>query len=308
MTNFLDDSNLDRIDPALEQIFDQYSLTYFPNWKLSEVPVQRCSDDKYISDNQVLDYYRNLHYELIRFRDYPNRVIEGMVDFSFWLVTSMSQKGIQSPLNMYHWTNIHPGKKRYIISNYIQFDDIPILVQHRPNDVQKDGGIPVTSVDQLIALYGHNVSIKLRKKSDELLVECSWHGETQKRDRNGYDNWYRAAAESVSEENILLPYLLEHGLRVKTDVKSYSINTGVFKTHASRDLEESGFFLSVPALDYLNYDLWKLYFHFDPRVGIKRCKTTGIEIHNEFGDPNWVVDNLDFKRTLNRPWLHDPEK
>lgn len=304
---FVDKSDLERIDPRISEVLERYSLTYFPSWPVSELPPQRCSDDKYITDQYVLDCYRNLHYELIRYRDYHNRVIEGMVDYSFWLVTSMSTQGVQSPLNMYDWQNIHPGKKRYIVANYVQLDTVPVLVQHRPDDIQREGGTPITTLNALLDIYGNNVSIKIREKADDLLLECSWHGETNKRDANGYDDWYRASAESINETNTLLPRLLETGLQVRSPVKNYSINTGLFKTHASRNLADQDFFLIVPEPKYID-SLWKLYFYFDPRVGLKRCRTTGIEIHNRLGDPDWKIDNLDFERTLTRPWIHDPEK
>jgi hypothetical protein len=296
------------VDDRIHQVFDRYQLTYYPAWPLDQLPVQRCSDEKYISDLQVLDYYRNLRPELITRRDYPNQVIRGMVEYGFWLATSMSVDGIQSPLNMYHWQNIHPGKKRYIVANYLQLDAVPVLVQHWPDQMLRPGGIPINTLDQLLEIYNHNVSINIRTKVDELLVECSWHGLTDLRDRNGYDDWYRSAAISVNEHNHLLDYLLQYGLYIQTDVAGIGINTGQLKITVNNDQSDKDFYIKLPEPSLLKYDLWQLYYHFDPRVGVKRCKVTGIEIVNRLGDPDWIIDGLNFKKTLHRPWLLDPER
>lgn len=298
-------SGKSRIDPRAKDLFARYAFTYFPAWPTGELPPQRCSDADYIPDQTVLDCYRNLHQNLIDYRDYQNPVIGGMVDYSFWLATSMAQRGIQAPLNMYHWTNIHPGKKRYIMANYLQLKSVPVLVQHWPDDIQRAGGIPVTSLDYLLALYQNLASINVREKVDELLIECSWHGETERRDRNGYDDWYRAAAESVHEINPLRHYLLEHGLTVVSAGPEHVINNGKRWTNIAT--HPATFTIHDPDRLHTRYDLWGLYYHFDPRVGVKRCRRSGLEIVNQMGDPKWIM-NVDLLATLQRKWIPDPER
>jgi hypothetical protein len=294
-----------RVDPRAKDLFDRYAFTYFPAWPTSELPPQRCSDADYIPDQIVLDCYRNLHQNLIDHKGYTNPVVDSMVDYSFWLATSMTQRGIQAPLNMYHWTNIHPGKKRYIMANYLQIKTVPVLVQHWPGNVQRAGGIPVTSLDYLLAIYQNNVSVNVREKVDELLVECSWHGETQRRDRNGYDDWYSAAAHSIHNGNHLLSHLLANGLTVVSPAPDSVINKGARWTNIAS--HSAPFCIHDPDRLHTKYDLWALYYHFDPRVGIKRCRRSGLEIVNQFGDPNWIV-NADLLSTLKRKWIPDPER
>jgi len=306
---FIDESNRDRIDTKLSKFFERYSLRYYPTWKLSKLPVQRCSDKNYISDQYVLDCYRNLHYDLIKYQNYSNQVINGMVQHSCWLVSSMSQKGVQSPLNMYDWKNIHPGKKRYIVANYLNLKTVPVLAQH-PKDEIVTGGILINNLADLQEIYQNNLSVKIREKCEDLLIECSWHGETNRRDANGYDDWYSAAASLIGGKNIILEYLLENGLHVQYDFKSndtiINSNKDIYVTKVYNRAYQQKFFIEIPDMQYLNKDLWKLYFHFDPIVGIKECTETGIRIVNKFGNlENKMKVNL--KKTLERNWISDPE-
>jgi hypothetical protein len=299
-------SDVAKIGAGVEKLFDDYTFTYVAAWDTSTLPVQRCSDDTYIPDELVVDYYRNLDYHMIEYIDYPSKVIEGMVKYSFWLVTSFSEQGMKSPMNMYseqHYTNIHPGKKRYIVANYMGLDSVPVLVQQLKHEDRIDG-TPIHNIDQLIDLYGNNVSVKVVHNYNQDVLECSWHGATNLRDANDYDGWWAIASQSINHTNRILEYILEEGLHVQSSTSDLVINNSndnyVTKVHPNaRDRQ---FFLEVPDSAYLDYDLWKLYFHFDPRVGIKECTETGIRIVNKFGDPNWKIQ-VNLAKTLQRPWL-----
>ena len=307
-------SDVAKVAPDVAALFDNHNFTYVSNWKLDTLPLQRCSDDKYIPDGLLVDYYRNLDYRMLDHIDYPSKVIEGMSKFSFWLVTSISEKGMQSPMNMYmnkHYANIHPGKKRYIVANYLGLDSVPVLVQQPKTEPRVDG-VHIENVDQIIDLYGNNVSIKVARNYNEEALECSWHGETNLRDDNDYDNWWSVASTSIDHDNQILRYLR---IRGKLAIVSYnnSHRTGLtvvhgegsFATiHHSDQYSGGSFYIET---DLKDIDYWQLYFHFDPRVGRKTDKKLGISIVNHFGDPNWVMD-VDFSGTLNRPWLPDPEK
>ena len=284
---FSDKSNNPRIDPEVALLFAEYKFEYFPKFPTKDLPLQRCSDANYITDLELLDWYRNLDYRMIQRKDYHNRVIEGMVLNACWLVTSMTENGVQSPLNMYEWDNIHPGKKRYIVANYLGLETVPVLCQFR--DGQR-GGIPITDLTGLSEIYGYDFSARIKHKPEynERLLECSWHGETQMRDAKGYDDWHRAAGEALEFKNEILDYISEHGFHVNP-------------------ADDRPFYLEATTQAALDYDLMQLYFHFDPRVGKKVDKKLGISIINHYGDPNWVID-VDFSKTLNRPWLPDPEK
>lgn len=296
---FRDESNLSRLPPDLDTFLAATELYWFPEFPLHELPIQRCSDANYIKELQVLDYYRNLHYELIRFIDYENTIIRNMVEYSCWLVTSMSQKGIQSPLNIQGWNqNIHPGLKRYIIANYLQLDTVPVVWQGggRTSDY------PIKTLADLHRAYGENISVKIRDKGRQTL-EVSWHGDTNYRDPNGYDFWVAAAAEELCGKNLILEYLLEHGLQLQIDVPGSTINNcDVYRTFAHNKADQHDFYLKIPDVSHLQMDLWKVYYHFDPRVGVKTCSETGIQIINKFGDPNWQM-TVNLEKTIKRPWL-----
>jgi hypothetical protein len=303
-------SDVAKIDLNIATLFEKYNFTSVAQWDINTLPAQRCSDDKYIPDDQVVDYYRNLDYRMIEYIDYPSRVIEGMVKYSFWLVTSFSLQGIQSPMNMYlenHYANIHPGKKRYIVANYMALDSVPVLVQQLKTQTRIHG-VHITNVNQLIDLYGNNVSMQVSKKYGQEVLECSWHGATNLRDKNDYDGWWQAAGESINHNNVILEYLLKEGLPVQFNGPAQSINTTTqYITCIHADAHHMQFYIDIPDVKYLNEDLWKLYFHFDPRVGVKECVETGIRIINKFGNPDWII-KVNLKKTLERPWIADPEK
>jgi hypothetical protein len=300
-----DNSTVAVIDPNVEKLFDKYNFTYVAEWDINTLPAQRCSDDTYIPDDIVVDYYRNLEYI-----DYPSRVIEGMVKYSFWLVTSFSEQAMQSPMNMYlehHYANIHPGKKRYIVANYVGLDSVPVLVQQLKT-IDRVDGVHIHNVNQLSDIYNNNASIQVASNYNNHVIECSWHGETGRRDARGYDDWWGVAAESINHNNVVLEYLLKEGLHVQYDGPSQSINTTTqYITHIHQDAHHNQFYIDIPDAQYLDEDLWKLYFHFDPRVGVKECVQTGIRIVNKFGDPDWQI-KVNLKKTLERSWIADPEK
>lgn len=304
----VDQSNLPLYNPKIDDLFNRYTFEYCENTPLADLPIQRCSDDCYITDQEVLSYYRNLDYRLIDHIDYPNRVIGGMVETSFWLVTSMSTKGIQSPLNLWEWDNIHPGKKRWIIANYLQLRSVPTLNQFEDIQYSK-GGRKITNKEELDEIYQNNYSAQIRNKLNEhSKLECSWHGESNRRDEKGYDNWYRAGAESIGERNWIPDYLLEHGLQIRCYGAGRHLRhrvRGIFTTHINSRVDATGdFYIEASQEQIAKYDLWQLYYHFDPRYARKTDTASGISIINRRGDPSLTINqDLRFEQTLTRPWL-----
>lgn len=301
---FLDKSNLDRVDPRAASLFEKYNFTFIACWDTNKLPIQRCSDDTYIPDKHVVDYYRNLDYRMIEHIDYPNRVIEGMTKFSCWLITSICETGMQSPLNMYlegDYSNIHPGKKRYIAANYVGLASVPVVVQQLKTE-ERVAGLHIANLEELSDIYGNNVSIKVAQNYNQDVIECSWHGETNSRDPNGYDDWWSVAGKSINHENVILDNILYRGLAVRTPNENATAS-GIFKTVMHPDIG-GDFYIESERNDF---DFWQLYFHFDPRVGKKVDKKLGISIINHYGDPDWVIE-VDFSKTLNRPWITYSEK
>ncbi len=301
---FRDECDLERIPHGLDDWLAREPIYYHPAMPLDQIPPQRCGDDEYIQDRQVLGYYRNLSYEMIRFMDYENPIIGVMVTTACWLVTSMSEQGMLSPLNIQGWNNnVHPGIKRYIVAHYLQFDAVPVLWQ----GPERTSKWKINCLRNLEEIYGRNISVKLRQK-DHVCLEVSSHSESNWRDPNGYDFWVKAALEDLGNQHKIFDYVRDHGLNLLCDVPGYTINNAdVFRTHASRKADQHDFYLEIPDAQLLEKDLWQLYFHFDPRVGLKTCPVTGIKIVNKLGDPNWQIE-VDLARTLDRPWLSEPEK
>ena len=305
---FVDISSLPVIDPNLHKVFDDYNFTLVTHWPTTTLPVQRCSDADYIPDDLVLDCYRNLDYRMIDHVDYTNRIIRSMVYYSNWLVTSISETGVNAPLNLliddYGKKDIHPGKKRYIIANYMGLNSVPVMVQ-QPKTQARLAGRPIYTVDQMLAVYHHNVSIQLHKGYK---LECSWHGATNFRDQNGYDSWHHTAKTQADGKHSILAYIQQHGIHVNcpTAIASTTTYDGVYRVHVNHNATDHDFYLDIADPTMLSYNLWELYYHFDSGVGEKSCPQSGIRIINKLGDPLWTMQS-DLLATLQRLHIPDPK-
>jgi hypothetical protein len=303
-----DRSGLVRIDPGVDNLFENYNFTLVTHWPVSNLPVQRCGDKKYIPDDTILDYYRNLDYRMINHTDYSSKVIGGMVRLSCWMVTSLCESGVRSPINMFvdyrGQASLHPGKKRYIVANYLGLDTVPVMVQQFKTQ-PRIAGRPIYNTTQLVNAYDNNVSIKVNYKKK---LECSWHGATNHRDKNGYDDWWKTSNLAINKNNKILDYVLQHGLHINcaSQLHSTSAQNGIFNTHVNHNATDHDFYLEVDNTIMLEKDLWQLYFHFDPRVGVKSCSYTGIKIINNLGDPAWTMQ-VNLANTLNRVWIPCPK-
>ena len=217
----------------------------------------------------------------------------------------MSDGGIKSPLNVFEWRNIHPGKKRWIIANYLQLETVPTLNQFEPNNTDHQrGGLPVRSKSDLDQLYGDNYTAQIRNtKSGHQRLECSWHGLTNRRDQNGYDNWYRASEETM--KNWILDYVLANGLQVDCIKSQPSKKESVFETHYG-NMKDRDFYVVCPTVNLQDCDFWQLYFHFDPTVYKKICCRTGIEIVNNKATNKQIME-VNLYDTILRKRLSDPD-
>ena len=303
--NMLNDvSDMVRIDPNIDKLFQSYNFTLVTHWPVNKLPAQQPGLSKSISNNTVLDLYRNLDYRMIDHIDSSSKIIGNLSRLTYWLVTSLCETGVRSPMNMIIDNNspgkIHPGKKRYIVANYLGLDTIPVMVQ-QSNKLIRVAGRPIYNTAQMISAYDNNVSIKIK---DSKKVACSWHGATNSRDKSGYDNWWNAASVAINHDNKILDYILQHGLHINCASQSHSSSTqnGIFNTHINHNATDHDFYLEVDNTKMIKKDLWQLYFHFDPRVGVKSCAHTGIKIINKFGDSNWTMQ-VNFAKTLKRSWI-----
>jgi hypothetical protein len=274
---FIDISNKARIDPNTEEILNAYNFYYIKNWKVLKLPKQDWTS--YIPDQTIAQHFCNLNYNLISFKNYKTAAVGDMVDKGCWLVSNIDQYGMQSPLNMFD-NNIHPGKKRYMVANYLQLPHVPVLLQTKQTLKFKR----ITTIAQLNKIYKNNYSTQIRTKSNnESVLECSWHGATNSRDSKGYDDWWRVSGESYNYRNVILEYISQNGIEVNT---------------AERN---SLFEIIVHDKNLLKKDFWELYYHFDPLVHRKICETNKIEIINRLTDSKIIMKDCKLVRTLFRP-------
>ena len=274
---FDDISNKPRIDIDTQKVLQEYNFYYYDS-NLQDLPFQKCGDHSYIPDETILHHYRNLNYHLISHEQYFKPVIGNIIRTGCWLVTSMDIHGIQSPLSMFE-THVHPGKKRYMVANYLQVDTVPVLLQTKEvrHDLQK-----VTTLSDLSDIYKGNFSTRVEQKDDNMILECSWHGATNSRDSKGYDNWWKVSNEEIGS-NVILDYIKKNGV-------------GINQT-------DRPFYILVHD-DTLQFDWWELYFHFDPTVYRKVCETGNIEIINTMSKSNETIHGCKLMRTLERPKLY----
>jgi len=273
---FEDISNRPRIDPLTETVLEEYNFYYY-ECSLSELPFQACGSKEYIPDDTILFHYRNLNYHLLSYRNYYKPIIGNIVKTGCWLVTDMTKNGIQSPLSMFG-THVHPGKKRYMVANYLQLDKVPILWQTKElhSSYQK-----VETLSDLADVYKNNFSTRVERYEDEMKLECSWHGATNSRDDKGYDNWWKVSNQAIGT-NVILEYVTRYGVRINDTSAPFHI---------------------LVHDDTLEFDWWQLYFHFDPNVYRKVCKTGKIEIINTFANNKDVIYDCNLMGTLTRPIL-----
>lgn len=275
---FEDISNRPRIDPDTQRVLEEYNFYYYES-NLKDLPYQRCGDESYIPDETILHHYRNMNYHLISHMDYFKPIVGNIVRTGCWLVTDICRSGLQSPLSMFE-THVHPGKKRYIVANYIQVDKVPVLWQTKQShsSYQK-----VSSLSDLSDVYKNNFSTRVEHKGGERILECSWHGATNSRDDKGYDNWWKISNEQIGS-NMLLEYVKRFGIPINDTSTPFHI---------------------LVHDDTLKFDWWQLYFHFDPTVYRKVCESGKIEIINTLADKKRVVENCPLLRTLKRPQLNE---
>lgn len=291
-----DTSNKSRyILEDIKKVFDKYFFYYHDQYLLENLSHITSAGKNYLEDDNVRDYYVNLDYRLIDYIEYEKTVISSMVEYSNFLVTSFDTKGIMSPLNLFMNENIHPGGKRLLCARYLGMKTMPIVSQ----TLTPEDGIRLHGVDDIFRIYGNEISINVN--ADERL-EISWHGETHRRDQNGYDDWYTTSAY---RDNIfsVCDYLLENGLEVVSNFGHYreTIN-GKFRTiYTSQPKNDIYIEVFDQQLMSSELDFWELYFHIDPAIGLKICSTSQLRIVNRRASE--ILHDCSLYKTLTRKKL-----
>lgn len=295
-------SDAPRLPENIDQFLEDNYFYYFPKYPLTRLNHIPGAAENYLPDYNIRHLYINLDYKMIRHQGYSNGVIHGMSKLSNFLITSMDQKGIVAPLNLYGDHNIHPGNKRLICARYLNLEYIPILWQ---TTLYIPGLRRVSSLQDIYDIYGKNISIKLCPKENQKdRLEISWHGESKRRDPNGYDNWYETS--KLRTDFNVPSYFLEHGLEIvnsTTNTKLFRKQSYPFNFTTTRKQKISIEILDDSLLDE-DLDFWELFFHIDPMVYTKTCKTKKIKIINDYANNNITLTDCNLYNTLKRKKLY----
>lgn len=290
-----DDGDLNRLPQAAIECFGRYNFYFEPHYPTSSLLKMQNWDSTSYPENLCPEYYYNIDYRMLGLKDLSNEY-RLYTDFLFFLVTSIDQKGILSPVNVYETRVFHPGGKRANIASYLGIETMPAIVQTIA-DLGNEGKI--SSLEHLLDLYGNNCSLIYRTEFDR--IEVAWHGETGLRDSRGYDDWF-AKADQITKKYFhgsVSEVVLEQGLEIVTE-KPLSPVDEFYKLKFSRNPSSP---IRIIILDpsWLECDLWELYFHIDPSIYRKIDETGTIIIENDYAKNDALeLKNCKMNRTLMR--------
>lgn len=290
-------SKFPRITDDVIDCFSRYNFYYIENLKTTRLQKQQTWDKKALPPKMNIEYYYNVDYRLLEYYG-KNHDANLFCNFLFYLVTSIDQNGIISPINSKNLTSFHPGTKRVAVASYLGIKTVPVLLQTK-QVYESPNYEHIDTLEKLHKLYKNDCSFKHRRNDDYL--EIAWHGASNRRDNLGYDNWFKKA-EEVRQLNcdINIPtYLLENGLEVITPTKKESKIDGKFKTFYNNQRTSP---ISIVIEDPLYEDLdpWELFFHIDPSISKKIDKTKKITIYNDFAKNQNILENCRLLSTLKR--------
>jgi hypothetical protein len=291
-----------RIPKKINKFLRNHYLYFFPEYPLANLSHIPGAAEDYLSDNKLRNYYVNLDYKMIEHRDHPKRIVGEMCNLSNFLITSMDQTGISSPLNFYDSNSIHPGNKRLLCARYLNLKYVPVVWQ---SFIYIPGLTRITTLEDIYNIYGTNISINLAPKSyGPSRLEISWHGETHRRDHNGYDDWYTTSR--LRTEFSILDYLLTHGLEIVNSTIEKEITNTQYPIKYTKARKNK---ISIEILDNSlmdeNLDFWELYFHIDPTVASKLCKTKRIRIINDYATGNTLTECNLYNTLIRRKYHFD---
>jgi len=298
-------SGLPIISDEVYRAFEKDFFYYIPNYSTKNVLKHTIWDTEIIPLDFEPHLYYNIDYKMLKYYEKLDMVTK-YVDLLWYLVTSMDQNSIISPLCSENLKTYHPGGKRATIAGYLDIRTIPVLAQF-DNKMKKYSKFQVKSVEDLLKLYNYRCSVKYRQ--DTGAVEVSWHGETNMRDKNGYDNWFEKAHRIRNTYNLKIStFLVENGLDIENPFVSKTVYNGIFKTNYIKH-SKSPLKIIVTDEKIIDKDFWELFFHIDPSVYKKIDKDGIITIVNEDAmSNNIILKNCRLMKTLNREKFFTPEK
>ena len=294
-----------RFPKNLNDILQTKNLYYYPKYNLCDLGDILGADDEYLSNDVVRNHYINLSYELIAWTK-TKKVIQNIVEGSNFLVTSIDRGGIKSPLCLHELKDntryIHPGNKRLIIARYLQLEYIPVVI----SSIEKvDNAIKLNTLDDIKKIYGNDISICTPNDT----VEIHWHGDTFMRNDCGGNHWMKKSREENSSLGIL-KYLIENGLEVVSPFIEKDITKSVNKKRFVTKFRKSSsqlLYVEVYNKDYLMYDFWDLFYHMDPTVKVKSCKTEDIKLVNLMSNTDIELNECSLASSLTRKKINEVE-
>ena len=294
-------TDIPRIPNEAEACFNRWNFYYIDKYPSEKVLAQQIWDVELIPLKYDPIYYYNIDYRMLKHHN-DIKCCNQFGQFLFFLVTSIDQKGIISPLCSEEFRNFHPGGKRTCLAGYLDIPNLPIVLQTKDSyDYKK-----IFSLEELASIYENKCSFIHRPEYDTL--EVVWHGETLMRDGNGYDDWFYKAQTIKDVFPIdIMSTLLESGLDIENNSKEITIKNNIFKTNFCKSSSSP---IKIKILDdsLLDLDFWELYFHIDPRVYMKVDTSEKIIIINNLAKEKNVMYNCGLLKTLKRKKFFNKEK
>jgi hypothetical protein len=233
-----------------------------------------------------------LDYRLIDHRFDKPTIIGSLVENANFLVTSIDQTGIHAPLNLHNNENIHPGKKRLTVARYVGLKTVPVLLQ---SEEPQDSGKRLLTIDDFFDVYGRDIGIYVNDYGRLEVTYLISH----MRDPNGYDDWLTM---SYSREGhfSMAEYALQNGLEIYNSYRGDTVVNGNFKTIYTTNPQNEIFVevLDDSLLDE-GLDFWQLFFHIDPTIRTKTCKTDRLRIVNKMAEKDDLT-NCSLYSTMTR--------
>lgn len=292
----LDKSSKPRIQEGVDEYLKNNPVYFIPDYPLEKLSHQKAGDINYLEDPIVLNCYNTLSYKMLNHIAYHKTIVLRMCESFNFVITSIDQEGILSPLNLNAEDNVHPGNKRLLAARYLNLNTVPVLYDKKKTI---NGYDRISSLEELYRLYGTEISVRIVNRPTTTALEVSWHGQTKVRDENGNDDWVTASAMRDGFRS-LPSYFLKNGLEIVNssldETRMIDGLTTIFSKTNNNDIYIE--VLDDDILDYVNF--WELYFHIDPLIHRKECSSGKINIVNNLTDSNVVLTNCSLYKTLTR--------
>lgn len=292
----LDKSSKPRIQQGVDEYLKNNPVYFIPDYPLEKLSHLKAGDSNYLEDPAVLNCYNTLSYKMLNHITYPKTIVLRMCESFNFVITSIDQEGILSPLNLNAEGNVHPGNKRLLAARYLNLDTVPVLYDKKKTI---NGYDRISSLKELYDLYGTEISVRIVERPTTTALEVSWHGHTKVRDENGNDDWVTASAIRDGFKSLPLLFL-KNGLEiVNSKLDKTRIIDGLTTIYSKTN--NNDIYIEVLDDDILDdVNFWELYFHIDPLVHRKECSSGKINIVNNLTDNNTVLTNCGLYKTLMR--------